>query len=93
MMYSPPVRHGAHYAHINLQICDKKFLVDLVGQSGNFLEKMTNKYCASYLWMDFQNKRLEIWASEHEHRHGIKKKLWKEIKKVMAEKWYYEPSN
>lgn len=68
--YSPP---NAHYAHINLPSdLDTPQMKWLIGEHGVNLYDWTQKSNLKYLWMDFKNKRLELWGNYNAFEYGAK---------------------
>jgi hypothetical protein len=58
--YSPP---NSHYAHINLpKNVDSEQIKWIIGEHGKNLYEWTQICELKYIWMDFNNKRLELWG-------------------------------
>jgi len=65
--YSPPI---AHYAHITLEDMSALDLQRIVGRNGRYLYTLTSHAGLKYIWMDFENKRLELWGSYNSFLRG-----------------------
>jgi hypothetical protein len=60
--YSPPI---SHYAHIKLPSDSSHAAMRyLMGINGRKLYKWTLNFGLKYMWLDVEEKRMEIWASE-----------------------------
>lgn len=78
--YNPPIERGSsHYAHIKLDNIDTDILLSLMKNKGKFLKYLSDKYVVSYLWIDIENKHLEIWGNENVFRKGVKSKISKDL--------------
>lgn len=78
--YCPP---DAHYAHISMDGLSKEQLNYITGVKGRNLYKWTSRYGLKYMWMDFENKRLELWGAFSAFENGALPKVVSEIEKKM----------
>uniref|UniRef100_A0A6C0F610 K Homology domain-containing protein n=1 Tax=viral metagenome TaxID=1070528 RepID=A0A6C0F610_9ZZZZ len=75
--FDPPI---AHYAHINLMDIDEAKLRKMVGHKGINLYEITKHYNLQYVWMDYKNKRLQLWGTESQFRRGVRQLIEKYIR-------------
>ena len=79
--YEPPI---AHYAHINMSEFTNEQLKKIIGVNGKRLYAITTRYNLKYVWMDFTNKRLELWGSYNAFLKGARQNIQKEILKTIV---------
>ena len=88
--FNPPI---AHYAHIDLSYISDDKLKKIVGHKGIKLYDLTTDYNLQYIWMDYENKRLQLWGTESQFNKGVRHKIENHIKRYMSPYVYIDLSH
>ena len=76
--YEPPI---AHYAHLNVADYNENMILCMIGKGGKGFYNLTNYLGLEYIWYDTDEKRIELWGSEHAFINGARDKLIKSVDK------------
>lgn len=81
--YCPPI---AHYAHVNFPTSvGKQAMKYAMGINGVNLYNWTQKFGLKYVWLDYNEKRLELWGNEYAFQQGATQYIQNMIEKKLKE--------
>lgn len=79
--YKPPF---AHYAHVNLHAFSETSMMKMIEEKGKFLYDLTKEHGLKYVWLDMDNKRLELWGTYDKFTSGVTQKIASQIEQFVC---------